>query len=234
MPWWLDLSFLLQLFARPCYLATPLRSFGTTATTLTDNMAAEAFPLLTSDQHSADKAFEDNLAFQLVNEISPGNSVISLSFVTASKICGNNFEQLKARVMSVSPFAGHPRYLLLLTTNSDYFRDQLNTPVLEIDLKVDQAANTVMAVPTKVASPSVAGEAATSPASDASQDELRNSGSFFEAKKKKVKVPRPPNAFIIYRKEWHPIMVQQNPGLHNNAICKCSWAPTFRHFTDIV
>nr|QEJ80709.1 putative MAT1-2-1 protein [Teratosphaeria gauchensis] len=32
------------------------------------------------------------------------------------------------------------------------------------------------------------------------------------------KVPRPPNAFIIYRKEWHPKVVAENPGLHNNAI----------------
>ena len=32
-------------------------------------------------------------------------------------------------------------------------------------------------------------------------------------------VPRPPNAFIIYRKEWHPTVVAENPGLHNNAIC---------------
>jgi hypothetical protein len=35
------------------------------------------------------------------------------------------------------------------------------------------------------------------------------------------KVPRPPNAFIIYRKEWHPKVVAQNPGLHNNDICTC-------------
>nr|QIA97808.1 putative MAT1-2-1 protein [Teratosphaeria destructans] len=32
------------------------------------------------------------------------------------------------------------------------------------------------------------------------------------------KVPRPPNAFIIYRKEWHAEIVAQNPTLHNNAI----------------
>lgn len=38
------------------------------------------------------------------------------------------------------------------------------------------------------------------------------------------KVPRPPNAFIIYRKDWHSKVVAQNPGLHNNAICK-SYAP---------
>ncbi|KAK5111906.1 hypothetical protein LTR62_004638 [Meristemomyces frigidus] len=32
------------------------------------------------------------------------------------------------------------------------------------------------------------------------------------------RVPRPPNAFIIYRKDWHPRIVAENPGLHNNAI----------------
>ncbi|RMY22330.1 hypothetical protein D0867_02795 [Hortaea werneckii] len=32
------------------------------------------------------------------------------------------------------------------------------------------------------------------------------------------KVPRPPNAFIIYRKDWHARVVAENPGLHNNAI----------------
>lgn len=36
----------------------------------------------------------------------------------------------------------------------------------------------------------------------------------------KEKVSRPPNSFIIYRKEWHPIMVKANPGMHNNDICK--------------
>jgi len=52
----------------------------------------------------------------------------------------------------------------------------------------------------------------------------------------KDKVPRPPNAFIIYRKEWHPVVVRENvscspvphtvttqltnqqPGLHNNEV----------------
>ncbi|KAF2771542.1 mating-type protein MAT1-2, partial [Teratosphaeria nubilosa] len=39
-----------------------------------------------------------------------------------------------------------------------------------------------------------------------------------DPKKAGSKVPRPPNAFIIYRQEWHPKVVAQNPGLHNNAI----------------
>lgn len=35
-----------------------------------------------------------------------------------------------------------------------------------------------------------------------------------------AKIPRPPNAFIIYRKSHHADTVAQNPGLHNNQICK--------------
>lgn len=34
------------------------------------------------------------------------------------------------------------------------------------------------------------------------------------------KIPRPPNAFIIYRKAHHAATVAENPGLHNNDICK--------------
>lgn len=32
------------------------------------------------------------------------------------------------------------------------------------------------------------------------------------------KVPRPPNAFILYRKHYHPILKDQNPDMHNNDI----------------
>ncbi|RMY65893.1 hypothetical protein D0863_08815 [Hortaea werneckii] len=38
------------------------------------------------------------------------------------------------------------------------------------------------------------------------------------SKNSSSKVPRPPNAFIIYRKDWHARVVAENPGLHNNAI----------------
>ena len=34
-----------------------------------------------------------------------------------------------------------------------------------------------------------------------------------------AKIPRPPNAFIIYRKHWHSQIVALNPGVHNNKIC---------------
>jgi hypothetical protein len=34
------------------------------------------------------------------------------------------------------------------------------------------------------------------------------------------KIPRPPNAFILYRKYHHTSIVSKNPGIHNNAVCK--------------
>lgn len=36
----------------------------------------------------------------------------------------------------------------------------------------------------------------------------------------KVKVPRPPNAFILYRKHHHTILKEKNPAIHNNQICE--------------
>nr|AXQ39867.1 HMG-box protein [Pyricularia oryzae]BAC65094.1 MAT1-2-1 [Pyricularia grisea] len=34
------------------------------------------------------------------------------------------------------------------------------------------------------------------------------------------KIPRPANAYILYRKDWHPIVKSANPGIHNNEISK--------------
>lgn len=47
-------------------------------------------------------------------------------------------------------------------------------------------------------------------------------------KEKLDKIPRPPNAFILYRQHYHPIIKAQNPQLHNNDICKFS-APILDH-----
>lgn len=35
----------------------------------------------------------------------------------------------------------------------------------------------------------------------------------------KDKVPRPPNAFILYRQHHHPVLKRANPMMHNNEIC---------------
>jgi hypothetical protein len=40
------------------------------------------------------------------------------------------------------------------------------------------------------------------------------------APKKDLKIPRPPNAYILYRKDKHTEVKAQNPNLHNNEICK--------------
>lgn len=37
---------------------------------------------------------------------------------------------------------------------------------------------------------------------------------------KKAKLPRPPNAFILYRQHHHPLVKGQHPDYHNNQICK--------------
>jgi hypothetical protein len=37
---------------------------------------------------------------------------------------------------------------------------------------------------------------------------------------KTTKIPRPPNAYILYRKERHNTVKDANPGITNNEICK--------------
>ena len=44
-------------------------------------------------------------------------------------------------------------------------------------------------------------------------------GIFPESTKPKQKIPRPPNAFILYRQHFHPSMKKQFPDLHNNELC---------------
>lgn len=39
-------------------------------------------------------------------------------------------------------------------------------------------------------------------------------------RKSKAKVPRPANAFILYRQHKHPVIKAQFPGIVNNDICK--------------
>ena len=84
-----------------------------------------------------------------------------------------------------------------------------------MNLSVNLLANNLMATPVKHDNPACISDAATPPSEHDTEDELVLDAASTKAKK----VPRPPNAFIIYRKEWHPTVVAQNPGLHNNAIC---------------
>ena len=58
--------------------------------------------------------------------------------------------------------------------------------------------------------------------SASSSNSKADGGKLSLKKSKPAKIPRPPNAFIIYRKTHHVKTVAQNPGLHNNKICKFS------------
>jgi hypothetical protein len=42
------------------------------------------------------------------------------------------------------------------------------------------------------------------------------------ARRQADKIPRPPNAWILYRKHHHTAFVAAHPGLDNNQICKSS------------
>ncbi|GAB7359580.1 hypothetical protein MBLNU230_g6766t2 [Neophaeotheca triangularis] len=85
-------------------------------------------------------------------------------------------------------------------------------------MAADCVSNTLMIQPTGPAlmsSPESVGNA-DSPASEAASPQ--QAVQTISTKKAKAKVPRPPNAFIIYRKEWHPKILAQMPHLHNNQI----------------
>lgn len=103
-----------------------------------------------------------------------------------------------------------------LTVCSEHFSQHFKTPIRQVNLSVNLLANNLMATPVKHDSPVSATDSATPSAEHDSEDEVMIDAAAAKAKKK---VPRPPNAFIIYRKEWHPTVVAENPGLHNNAIC---------------
>jgi hypothetical protein len=40
-----------------------------------------------------------------------------------------------------------------------------------------------------------------------------------------AKIRRPANAFILYRKDHHQRVKDENPGIHNKQICKCNYHP---------
>ena len=61
-----------------------------------------------------------------------------------------------------------------------------------------------------LSTPSLASSAVSSP------EAIYNSKA--RASSKKNKVPRPPNAFILYRQHHHPLMKSKHPDMHNNDI----------------
>jgi hypothetical protein len=84
-------------------------------------------------------------------------------------------------------------------------------------MSVNVLANNIIATPVEGGSPVLTEDSASPEVGLDSESEATNSAA---QKKAKQKVPRPPNAFIIYRKDWHSTVVGANPGVHNNAICK--------------
>jgi hypothetical protein len=106
---------------------------------------------------------------------------------------------------------------------SEHFSQHFNTQISQVNLSVNLLANNLMATPVKHDSPVSVTDSATPSAEHDTEDEVMIDA---DATKAKKKVPRPPNAFIIYRKDWHSTVVAENPGLHNNAICMYFTAST--------
>jgi hypothetical protein len=65
------------------------------------------------------------------------------------------------------------------------------------------------------------------------QEEAAKAGEKKSNKKdeKKAKIPRPPNAFILYRQHYHPIIKDASPGIHNNVICMYLHFSPYSHLT---
>lgn len=105
----------------------------------------------------------------------------------------------------------------LLTISSNEVDPYFHTPVLPLAMSENPVVGNTMDVSTQFANPVVAQAVATLPATATPASEVMIESS---TTKPKDKVKRPPNAFIIYRKELHPLVVAENPKLHNNDICK--------------
>ncbi len=57
-------------------------------------------------------------------------------------------------------------------------------------------------------------------------------GNFNMVRTKTGRIPRPPNAFILYRQHWHPILKEVNHLLHNNQICGSKFNPFKRGISN--
>ena len=100
------------------------------------------------------------------------------------------------------------RYVFVLTSmtlSSLKLRFLIQAPVTTIE---DPVAGTIRIIPTR---------------NPEGKSSIRDA--FVEPKvalpiMKKAKVPRPPNAFILYRQHHHPLIKAKNPDMHNNQICE--------------
>ncbi|KAK0256619.1 hypothetical protein LTR91_003986 [Friedmanniomyces endolithicus] len=83
-----------------------------------------------------------------------------------------------------------------------------NATCSAFSVSVNASANSVCMTPT----------GPMPPKQKVTKQTLANPGQATVSKGGSDKVPRPPNAFIIYRKDWHSTILAQNPGVHNNSI----------------
>ncbi len=98
-------------------------------------------------------------------------------------------------------------YHTKVTHITDAYR---NATCSAFSVSVNASANSVCMTPT----------GPMPPKQKVTKQTLANPGQATVSKGGSDKVPRPPNAFIIYRKDWHSTILAQNPGVHNNSICK--------------
>jgi hypothetical protein len=96
----------------------------------------------------------------------------------------------------------------VVTTIATRYSDLIDGPVSTIAVPSLQIIRFTpfAGTPSSAASPSVASPASTTMSAP--------------EPKGKAKIPRPPNAFILYRQAYHPIIKQDFPGIANNDICK--------------
>ncbi|OQN96610.1 hypothetical protein B0A48_17040 [Cryoendolithus antarcticus] len=155
-------------------------------------MAAElAFTPVAVDDGFSAKHF-GNVSQDFIERLSGGNESYTINLTTTAQIGKAGFAQLQK---SIETAIGAP-----VRMEIDGFRNTLTTRALG---PVSPVSLDTQATSSNFTSPS------------ANEEDGESAG---DPKQKKAKVPRPPNAFIIYRKDWHARTVAANPGLHNNAI----------------
>lgn len=99
----------------------------------------------------------------------------------------------------------------------------LPPPRVQVQFSNQQLAMRGRVPATLVSSPEselVSSESEASPTSQQVSRRAESANRSKIAKERISKVPRPPNAFILYRQHHHPMVKQNNPGVHNNQICK--------------
>lgn len=110
-----------------------------------------------------------------------------------------------------------------MSTLTNYISALLNAPVVGF---VDDALNAfrIMRSPSFPASSGPASAFIATPAvADANIGDgtttLTKGAKKAASDAKSEKVPRPPNAFILYRQHHHPLIKKEHPEYHNNDIC---------------